>query len=102
MKISHAVQYLILPSRHIHETPPISVFIPVRLALVSDIAVKTEFRRHGIGSMLVNKVHEWGETRGASAVELTVYAFNQSAIDFYEAIGYETINFRMRYPIIQG
>jgi ribosomal protein S18 acetylase RimI-like enzyme len=86
----------------LHETPPFSVFIPSRLALVSDIAVKTEFRRQGIGRLLVNKIHEWGETRGASAVELTVYAFNQAAIDFYETIGYETINFRMRYPIIHG
>lgn len=86
----------------LHITPPFSVFIPSRLALVSDIVVKTEFRRQGIGRLLVNKIHEWAETQGASAVELTVYSFNQAAIDFYKTIGYETINFRMRYPIIQG
>ena len=84
------------------ETPPIPVFIPSRLALVTDIVVKKEFRRRGIGRLLVNKVHKWAETRGASAVELTVYAFNQTALDFYKTIGYETINLRMRFPIIQG
>ena len=84
------------------ETPPIPVFIPARLVLVTDIAVKKEFRRRGIGRLLVNKVHKWAETRGASAVELTVYAFNQTALDFYKTIGYETINLRMRFPIIQG
>ncbi len=84
------------------ETPPIPVFIPARLVLVTDIAVKKEFRRRGIGRLLVNKVHKWAETRGASAVELTVYTFNQTALDFYKTIGYETINLRMRFPIIQG
>ena len=84
------------------ETPPIPVFVPARLVLVTDIAVKKDFRRRGIGRLLVNKVHKWAETRGASAVELTLYAFNQTAFDFYKTIGYETINLRMRFPIIQG
>ena len=85
----------------IRETPPIPVFIPTRLALVTDIAVKKEFRRRGIGHLLVNKVHKWAVTRGASAVELTVFTFNQEAFDFYKAIGYETISLRMRFPLIE-
>ena len=83
----------------IRETPPIPVFIPARLALVTDISVKKEFRRRGIGQQLVNKVHSWAEIRGASAVELTVYAFNQESLEFYKTIGYETIGLRMRFPI---
>lgn len=84
------------------ETPPIPVFIPAHLALVTDIVVKNEFRRRGIGRLLVNKVHKWAETRAASAVELSVYAFNQAAFEFYNNIGYETISLRMRFPLIQA
>lgn len=86
----------------IRETPPIPVFIPARLALVTDIAVKKEFRRRGIGQLLVNKVHKWAEIRGTSAVELNVFAFNQESLDFYKTIGYETISLRMRFPLNQG
>jgi len=86
----------------IRETPPIPVFIPARLALVTDISVKKEFRLRGIGQQLVNKVHSWAEIRGASAVELNVYAFNQESLEFYKTIGYETISLRMRFPLNQG
>jgi ribosomal protein S18 acetylase RimI-like enzyme len=84
------------------DTPPIPVFIPTRFVMVTDIVVKEEFRRKGIGRLLINETHKWAENKGAASVELNVFAFNQEAIDFYEDIGYETISLRMKFPLIQG
>jgi len=38
---------------------------------------------------------------GATSVQLTVYEFNQAAIDFYRSLGYETLSRRMRKPLVQ-
>lgn len=81
------------------DTPPIPVFIPTRLVLISDIAVKIKFRRQGIGSQLMARVYSWAVTKGATAIELNVYAFNQEAIEFYKSIGFDIISLRMRKSI---
>ena len=80
----------------VRETPPIPVFIPARIVLISDIAVRTKFRRLGIGSQLMDRVCSWAESKGAIAIELNVYAFNQDAIEFYKSIDFEIISLRMR------
>jgi ribosomal protein S18 acetylase RimI-like enzyme len=84
------------------DTPPIPVFIPTRFVMITDIAVKEEFRRKGIGRLLINETHKWAKDKAAASVELNVFAFNQEAIDFYEDIGYEIISLRMRYPVNPG
>ncbi len=69
--------------------------MPRRRAFVDSLAVGQEFRRHGIGRALMDQAHAWAIAKGAADVELNVYEFNQPALAFYQALGYETSTRRM-------
>lgn len=79
----------------IKDTPPIPVLVPRRYAIVDNIGVKPEFRGCGIGSTLMHRVHEWSIAKGATAIELNVYEFNEDAINFYQGLGYDTVSRKM-------
>ena len=79
----------------IRDTPAISVFVPRRYAIVDGIVVKSEFQNHGIGRILMDKMQEWASARGATSIELNVYEFNETAISFYERLGYQTFSRKM-------
>jgi ribosomal protein S18 acetylase RimI-like enzyme len=57
--------------------------------------VKNGFKRQGLGKLLVKAAEDWSKGKGASSVNLSVYDFNQSAIDFYKKVGYHTLSIRM-------
>lgn len=79
----------------IRETPAIPVFVPRRYAIVDGVVVNTGFQKRGIGKMLMDKMQEWTITRGATSIELNVYEFNETAISFYERLGYQTLSLKM-------
>jgi ribosomal protein S18 acetylase RimI-like enzyme len=43
----------------------------------------------------MNKIQDWALTKGASSIELNVYEFNETAISFYEKLGYQTLSRKM-------
>lgn len=79
----------------IRQTPDIPIFVPRRYAIIDDIAVKSAYRRAGIGEALMTKARVWAEAKGATSIELNVYAFNRGAIAFYRQLGYEILSHRM-------
>jgi len=79
----------------VRDTPPWPVLVPRRRAFVDSLAVGQEFRRHGIGRALMDRAHTWAAAKGAVDVELNVFEFNQPALAFYRALGYETSTRRM-------
>jgi GNAT superfamily N-acetyltransferase len=79
----------------VRDTPPIPVFVPRRFIMIDSMAVKKNERRKGIGQALIAKVHQWAIEKEATSVELNVYEFNQEAIMFYEALGYEVVRHLM-------
>ena len=79
----------------VRDTPPWPVLVPRRRAFVDSLAVGREFRRHGIGRALMDHAHEWAIAKGAVDIELNVFEFNQPALAFYRALGYETSTRRM-------
>lgn len=79
----------------VRETPDIPVFVPRRYAIVDGIVVKSGFQNRGIGSMLMDKMQEWAIAKGATSIELNVYEFNETAISFYEKLGYRTLSRKM-------
>jgi ribosomal protein S18 acetylase RimI-like enzyme len=83
----------------VRDASPIPVLVPRRLAIVDNLAVRRDLRRHGIGRALMHKAQRWASARGATAVELNVYEFNEAAIAFYEALGYEKFSRRMSTPL---
>jgi ribosomal protein S18 acetylase RimI-like enzyme len=86
----------------IREAPAIPIFVPRRYAVVDAIGVRSGFRRRGIGRRLLDAVHAWAVEKGASSVELNVHEFNQEAIAFYRAVGYETLRRQMGRKLTEG
>lgn len=68
-------------------------------AVVHDLIVAPEARRQGIGRELIAEAERWAKQRGVSAVELTVWSFNEDALRLYEKLGYETQVRRLRRVI---
>ena len=83
----------------VRDTPVFPVIIPQHYAVIDEIAVKSEFQKHGIGKMLMEKAQEWATANGAAFIELNVYEFNKNAISFYERLGYQTLSQKMRKKI---
>jgi ribosomal protein S18 acetylase RimI-like enzyme len=76
-------------------SPDIPICVPRRYAVIDNLVVKSEFRRSGIGRALMDRASEWAATRGASSIELTVYNFNETALEFYRHLGYEMLRHTM-------
>jgi ribosomal protein S18 acetylase RimI-like enzyme len=66
-----------------------------RFAVVEAVVVAAEDRGSGVGKVLMAAAEQWARDRGADEVWLNVWEFNDSAIGFYEALGYETVSRRM-------
>jgi len=79
----------------VRDTPAMPVFVPRHYAIVDGIVVKSGFQKHGIGKVLMDKMQEWAVARGAASIELNVYEFNETAISFYERLGYHTVSRKM-------
>ncbi|MGD2177075.1 MAG: GNAT family N-acetyltransferase [Anaerolineae bacterium] len=79
----------------IKDMPPVPIFVQRRYASVDNLAVRRAHRRGGVGRALMKRAEAWAEARGATSVELNVYAFNQPAEDFYRSLGYNTLSHRM-------
>ena len=75
-----------------HDFP---ILVPREYAVVDCIAIKAGFQHHGIGKALMLEMQARAEVNGASAIELNVYEFNQSAIAFYAGLGYQTVSHKM-------
>jgi ribosomal protein S18 acetylase RimI-like enzyme len=86
----------------ITDTPVFPIVIPQHYAVVDSIVVRSEFQKRGYGRMLMKKAQEWAATKGAAFIELGVYQFNQTAISFYEELGYQTSRQRMRKDLKNG
>lgn len=78
------------------DAPTFPVFVPRKIAVVDSLVVKAGFRQQGLGEMLMDKAQEWAIAKGATSMELNVYEFNQTAISFYERLGYQTYSRRMQ------
>lgn len=79
----------------LRDAPAMPVFVPRRYAVVDGIVVKSGFQNEGIGSILMAEIQKWAMAKGASSIELNVYEFNQTAITFYEKLGFRTFSRKM-------
>ena len=86
----------------IRDAPAIPVFVPRCYAIVDSIGVKLGFQNHGMGRMLMDTVHEWAFSKGATSIELNVYEFNKTALAFYHKLGYEALSRKMRRTLNRG
>jgi diamine N-acetyltransferase len=83
----------------VRDAPAYPIMVPRRFAVIDTLVVTATFRGGGIGKALMKKAEEWAANRGAAAVELNVYEFNQGAQTFYRRLGYTTLSRRMIKPL---
>ncbi len=60
--------------------------------LLFSMWVAPEARRLGVGASLVDAVQDWGATWGAERVVLWVMAANETAMRFYDRIGFSLLS----------
>ncbi len=59
------------------------------------LAVGKAYQRSGIGSELMRAAEDWLRKMGAIKVQLMVRSENESVLDFYDNVGYETSDVRV-------
>lgn len=64
---------------------------------INNVAVRSEYRRRGIGAALLNRILEEARRRKANAAFLEVRSANQAAQALYEKSGFRAIARRANY-----
>ncbi|MFB0563558.1 MAG: GNAT family N-acetyltransferase [Candidatus Lokiarchaeia archaeon] len=80
----HVVAYSI---SQISEYPP--VFQIEKYGHIWDMAVKSDYRRKGIGGRMLAKILEWFEQRKINRIELRVVPKNQIGYSFWKKQGFK-------------
>ena len=66
---------------------------------VQELAVDAAYRRRGVAAELFDFMKKDAAQRGFDKIELDVWAFNGSAVEFYEAMGFLPTRIRMEYML---
>ncbi len=72
----------------IMEYPP--VFETAKHGEITDLAVKPEYRRRGIGEEMLERMMEWFKSKGMTRVDLRVASQNRIGRAFWEKQGFRT------------
>lgn len=56
------------------------------------LVVKAEYQKLGIGSLFLQKVREWAQSKKVDRIELKVYTFNSQAETFYLRHGFKELS----------
>ena len=57
---------------------------------IDEFCVDRAFRRKGIGTGMIRYIRDYAEREGIRRLELNMWEFNQSALKFYESVGFVT------------
>ena len=58
-----------------------------KVIFISELIVDENYRKQGIGKELLKYAKQEGKQKGAKRLELSVYNFNENAMEFYKSIG---------------
>jgi len=67
-----------------------------RVGTVLNFGVDEAVRHQGIGEKLLKSAEDFCLKQGCKALDMSVFAFNQQAIQFYEKRGYKILDVSMR------
>ncbi|WP_235603396.1 N-acetyltransferase [Thermoanaerobacter sp. YS13] len=84
--------YIIYKIKKIEEHP---LLVDRVVVYIEDLCVAGRFKRKGIGKKLLESAIEYGKEINASSIELTVWAFNEEAIKFYESLSFKPQSIKM-------
>lgn len=83
----------------LRDTPESPFEHAVRVAYLSNLAVRAGESGKGTGTALIEAALQWARDKGAQAVDLDVFAFNQRANAFFERLGFSTLQRITRHPL---
>lgn len=67
-----------------------------QILVIGDVVVEEARRRSGVATALMQAVEHWGDSRGATTIELWVHADNEAATALYQREGYRPVHLQMR------
>ena len=65
--------------------------------LINNIAVHRDYRKKGLGKLLVSEILERGRRNGCRAARLDVRPSNRPAVELYSGLGFRVIGIRKGY-----
>jgi len=79
--------------------PEIPIYAFTNYAFIHDMAVKPEFRRHGIARKLMLTAKDWATSKGVNQLRLMAAEANTPARALFEQLGFRTTYREMVLPI---
>ena len=76
-----------------------NILTDVMTLYIDDLCVDESCRGLGLGSKLMEAVSDYAKSISADSIELNVWGFNESAISFYEHMGYKVQKSTMEYKL---
>ena len=80
-------------------TSCLPIVIQSRFAHIDNFCIKDSYKRNGIGKLLFQHIVDHAKSQGVSSLQLSVWEFNQDAINFYEAVGMSMRNRKMELKL---
>jgi ribosomal protein S18 acetylase RimI-like enzyme len=65
-----------------------------------DLQVKPQFRRRGLGTLLLQLIENWSYAQGGDSVQMFLNVHFQGAVKLFQSLGYETTNFYMEKELL--
>ncbi len=81
----------------IYTTKDDGIIIGHKKMYIDDVCVDSNYRKHGIGKLLMAATKQKGVDEGCHICELNVWAFNENAVKFYESCGMTKQRIYMEY-----
>ncbi len=72
---------------HVKDCPP--VFQHDQMGFISDMSVNEEYRRKGIGEMMLMEIFDWYKAQGIDRIELRVEPRNDIGYSFWRKHGFK-------------
>lgn len=81
----------------IYTTEDDGIIIGHKKMYIDDVCVDSQYRKHGIGKLLMAATKQKAIDEGCTICELNVWAFNENAVKFYESCGMTRQRIYMEY-----
>ncbi len=81
------------------QTPPFDCLIQYKYSTIIDLFIDENYRKKGIGSLLLESAIQWSKARNLNYIELNVLAENENGIQFYNHKEFKTVSQIMRYTL---
>lgn len=81
----------------IYDVEPKGILLAHKKMYIDDVCVDKNYRKHGIGKLLMEETKQVAKDAGCHICDLNVWAFNENAVKFYESCGMTKQRIYMEY-----